>query len=193
MALESPQFSRMLSYYSGQGVNPVQIRQHWLNNVISGAYDLALQDAFKMLILLGIGMASIWGFVRRKIGKTLLLFILISAMVVDFWFVDFRIINDKLDANRKHRITSPEKHFRATPAVNFLKQQQKNERFRIFAIDNPDANWYMYHQIESIFGYNAAKLRIYQDMLGKNMQYNSNILRMLNTRYLISRKQRQTH
>ncbi|MCK5738579.1 YfhO family protein, partial [bacterium] len=100
-----------------------------------------------------------------------------------------RIINDKLNANRKQHITSPEKHFRATPAVNYLKQQQKTDRFRIFAIDNSDANWYMYHQIESIFGYNAAKLRIYQDMLGKNMQYNPNILRMLNTRYIISKKQ----
>lgn len=86
--------------------------------------------------------------------------------------------------------------FSKTATDKFLEQD--DSYFRIFPItDNPfnNNNWSYYHN--SIGGYSPAKLRIYQDIVencifnGSNPQLpiNWNVMKMLNTKYLVSGQQ----
>ena len=54
---------------------------------------LALRDAFKMLILLGIGIAAVWGFMRQKINKGLFLFVVPKSRVTDSGGLEFNDVN----------------------------------------------------------------------------------------------------
>ena len=80
-------------------------------------------------------------------------------------------------------------HFKKTNTDKFLLQDESY--YRVFPItENPfnSNDWSYYHN--SIGGYSAAKLRIYQDVIefGLNplMPLKWNVLKMLNTKYIIS-------
>lgn len=121
------------------------------------AYEMALTDAVKLLFLLGICGYSILYYLRGKMQSNLLAFIVIILAIVDFWIVDYKIVEPKPE-------TTEEAYFRKTSAVSYLEQQK--QPFRIFsAADEKPANWYMYHRIQNVSGYHAAKLRIYQEFL----------------------------
>jgi hypothetical protein len=74
--------------------------------------------------------------------------------------------------------------------VDYMSQDKTH--FRIFpASDYRPPNWYMYHFIESIFGYQAAKLQLYQTFLEKSdiARLNPAALQLLNVKYLISNRE----
>lgn len=176
-----------------QGYRIGQLKQH----IIDPAFEMAQADALKMVIILGIGVVSVFGFIRKKIGKLSLFLIMVPLVVIDLWWIDFQIINHKLEQNVQSRVTDVDRHFQETPVVKFLKAQQKKDIFRIYPTESGDYNWYMYHQIPSVYGYNPAKLRIYQEML-EGFRIDPRIplnlgsfkmLSMLNTRYFISQKE----
>jgi hypothetical protein len=182
-----------IQMYLARGYQLRQISQA----VIEPAYALAQTDAFKMMVLLLLGFGAIYGFLKQILNQGMLVAILCTIVVVDLWWVDAKIINNKLKDNRRARISSSEAHFRATPIVSYLKQQQKDDIFRIYPWDNHDYNWYQHHLIPSVYGYNAAKLRIYQEMLeafrlqpGVPINAHSfKMLNMLNAKYLTSPKE----
>ncbi|MFZ5516980.1 MAG: YfhO family protein [Candidatus Zhuqueibacterota bacterium] len=133
---------------SGKGLNPAgQMR----------AYEMALTDAVKMLILVGLCGFAILHYVQGKMKSGLLALTIIVLAIADFWIVDFNIVDPKSAVNE-------EAYFRKTAAVQYLENQPGP--FRIFsAVDEKPANWYMYHRIQNVSGYHAAKLRIYQEFL----------------------------
>jgi len=125
------------------------------------AYQMALKDTVIVLILLGLGGFLILYYLNNKLKTELLGIALIFLLIVDLWLVDFKIINPESPVKE-------ETFFRKTDVVEFLEQQQGP--FRIFPInlnqrgDKPD-NWYMYFKLQNIYGYHAAKLKIYQETL----------------------------
>ncbi|MFH0881585.1 MAG: YfhO family protein [bacterium] len=82
------------------------------------------------------------------------------------------------------------------PTVDWLKQRQmtSEEPFRIFPVGSDfQTDYWMYHRIQSIGGYSAVKLRVYQDMLdfalltkGQNGEPNWTIAGMMNARFILS-------
>lgn len=121
------------------------------------AYNKALMDGFKSIILLIVCWAIILQFIAKKISKGFLGLSVLILVIIDLWMVDFKIIHAQPLANEK-------RFFEATPIVNYL--QQDKSLFRIFPVlDDKSGNWYMRHFIQNISGYSAAKLRIYQDFL----------------------------
>ena len=180
----------IVAQYSSQGYTLSDISR----GLLEPAYKLAQADAFKMIIFILVGFAAIWGFIKGKVNEILMLSILCIIVVADLWMVDSKIINDKLEENKRARIFNPKAHFQPTPAVNYLKEKQSDDIFRFYPIDDKDANWYMYHEIQTIYGYNPAKLRLYQEMLesfyiNPQIPINANsfkMLCMLNVKYLTS-------
>lgn len=121
------------------------------------AYNKALWDSFKSIIFLAAGIFLILQFLKNKISQTTTGIFLVLLAVIDLWFVDFKIIKPQPPA-------SEAAYFAPTPAVNFIKQDKS--LYRIFPVlDTKGGNWYMYHFLQNINGYSAAKLRIYQEFL----------------------------
>lgn len=166
------------------------IRQNVAQNVIQQKqfpkpFKMAQKDSLKMELFFMITFGLIFAYLKKKLTHTSLVTMLIALVVIDLLWVDFKIVNDKLNQNEANSI-QPERYFRETEVVKFLKQQQGNEDFRIYSeIDDP--NWYLYFLIQNVNGYNAAKLRIYQEMIEK-MQFNPKMLSMLNTKYIITNR-----
>ncbi|MBN1351247.1 YfhO family protein [candidate division KSB1 bacterium] len=154
--------------------------------LILPALALARQDGFKLIILLAAGGWAVIAFLKNRINQIVLITVLLALTMVDLWWADFRIIKDKYEKNEEVRIQDPEDYFKETSAVTYFRHQQKHE-FRIYDIDGGDENWYMHHLIESVDGYNAAKLRIYQDARDA-LGYHPLMLLMLNARYIVSAK-----
>lgn len=123
----------------------------------SQAYNKAVMDSFKSIVLLAISLTLIFQFLKHKGSRLTLSLSLLVLIIVDLWMVDARIIKPKSTADEQA-------FFAPTPAVNYLKQDK--ELFRIFPVlDDKSGNWYMRHFIQNISGYSAAKLRIYQEFL----------------------------
>jgi len=114
---------------------------------------------------------------------------LLSIRTDGFLFCEFKKIFPQQTPEEKQ-------HFKLKPANKAILKD--TSYYRVFPItENPFNNndWSYYHN--SIGGYNAAKLRIYQDIVencifkGADPQVpvNWNILKMLNTKYVISSSQ----
>jgi hypothetical protein len=168
---------------------PVERLQDYFNTkIINPALELARQDALKMVLLLAGCLLILWAYLTKKLSQAWSVVFLTMLVVVDLWWVDFKIVNTKLEQNQKQRLTAPATYFRENQVVQFLKRQQQQDLFRIYPLDSPEQNWYMHHQIQSVTGYNPAKLRIYQEMLEK-LQLNPRMFSLLNTKYLITERE----
>lgn len=136
---------------AGSGNQPLNGSQREL------AYQKAVIDGFKSLILAALAALLVMQYVRRKLSRTILGLSMIVLVVADLWFVDLKIVNPQPRTNE-------EAFFAPTPAVDYFKQDPS--LYRIFPVlDDKGGNWYMRHYIQSISGYSAAKLRIYQEFL----------------------------
>jgi len=149
-------------------------------------FKMAQHDALKMILLLSIAIGLIFAFLKRKLTQASLVTVLIALVVIDLLWVDFKIVNDKLQQNERTRIVQPERYFSETDVVKYLKQQKSKEVFRIYS-EIGERNWYMHHLVQNVNGYNPAKLRIYQETIEK-MQFNPKMLSLLNTKFIISNK-----
>ncbi|MDZ7372992.1 MAG: YfhO family protein [candidate division KSB1 bacterium] len=121
------------------------------------AYEMALRDGLKMLVLIAVLGALTWAFLRRKISPSWFAMGAFALLLVDLWPVSHRLLDPQPEA-------SETEYFRADPAVQFVKKQ--DGLFRIYPIADPrPANWYAYHFLQNIYGYHAAKLKLYQSFL----------------------------
>lgn len=120
------------------------------------AYDKAISDAFKALFLWASSFALIMMTLRKKIKSSMLPITLIILLLFDVWPISKRFLQyyPKAQAGR---------YFQETPDVSYLKQKQAP--FRMIGIkDQRDINWYMYHHLENAFGYQGAKLKLYDEL-----------------------------
>ena len=76
-------------------------------------------------------------------------------------------------------------YFRETTDVQFLKEKAKSEHFRITQYkDQRRPNWYAYHKIQNMNGYQGAKIRVYEE-LTKRINWEV-LYKLMNVRYIVS-------
>ena len=125
------------------------------------AYEMALKDTVMMLVLLGIAGVLVLYYLNSKMKANMLSAGLILLLIIDLWVVDFKIIKPQPSVDVKV-------FFQKTNTVEFLEKQ--DGQFRIFPVnigqpgEKPD-NWWMYFKLQNIYGYHAAKIKIYQETM----------------------------
>ncbi len=121
------------------------------------AYNKALSDGFKAVIYFVISAGVILAVLKKRMNRQLFPFVLMALLVVDLWIVDQKFVKPKPKAEEKT-------YFTETPEVKYLKSRKG--LFRILPVgDQRTPNWYMYHKIQNVSGYQAAKIRIYQEFM----------------------------
>ncbi len=157
-----------------------------LNAIISDRKSLLRADAFRSAILIMLTAGLVWAFVNNKLKAGLFYPLLMAVVVFDLFSVDKRFLNGN-DFISKAQATEA---FTPTAADEQI-MQDKSLGYRVFD-QSPSfmsSNRASYFH-RSIGGYNAAKLRRYQELITYAFQTNTlNILNMLNVKYVIQQPQ----
>ncbi len=137
---------------SGRNIHPTNLQL---------AYEMALKDTVVMLILLGVAGFLVMYYLNSKMKANMLGIGLILLLIIDLWIVDFKIVKPQPSVDEKV-------FFQKTNTVEFLEKQ--DGQFRIFPVnigqpgEKPD-NWWMYFKLQNIYGYHAAKIKNYQEIM----------------------------
>ncbi|MCR4964297.1 MAG: YfhO family protein [Bacteroidales bacterium] len=147
---------------------------------------LFMSDSWRSLILILISAVCLWLYINEKIKQSGIIIGILSCLVLfDLWGVDRRYLNDT------DFITEKRVKLKPTPTDQMLDQyaaQFKDEDYRVFDLSvntfNDSYPSAFHHQIG---GYSAAKLRRYQDIIDfyLSRHINTNVLNMLNARYVV--------
>ena len=173
----------------------------YLNNNTDFTSRLALDresimksDAWRSFIFILLSVSTLWMFVKGNIEKNIVVIVLGLLILGDMWSVDKRYLNET------HFVKAQRSSFVKTESDNFIINQNKDNS-RVFNLNNPfNESTTSYHH-NSIGGYHAAKLLRYQELIDNqlspelqriitNLQSQrvhefSNVLNMLNTKYII--------
>jgi hypothetical protein len=140
-------------------------------------------DLFRAIILAGIAWFLIFYYLKGKIKLQWMAGALIVLMLVDLLQVDARYLNsDNYSETIKYN-----NEFAATP-VDQQIMQDKDPYFRVYNLTHSDpfsdAMTSYFHN--SVGGYHAAKLTLYQDLIENQLSHNNlHVLNMMNAKYVI--------
>ena len=177
----------------------------FVDALVADRKDLASDDAFRSLVFIMIAAALMWIFSRQGMVKNRKFVAVAIAFLtlIDLWNVDKRYLND--DNYIKQRAKSETR--KPTKADEFILAD-KDVDFRVLNLNNPFNNSETSYFHHSIGGYNAAKLRRYQDLIEQCIEpemktvitdlqkartnedveaafASTKVLNMLNTKYII--------
>lgn len=124
-----------------------------------------------------------WLFIKRRISRSLYLPLLAFILIFDLWRVGWRPMETQKQSAEKTT-------FAETDIVRFIKQDKSLFRIADFTTESP--NQPAYFMFQSVNGYHAAKLRVYQDLLDVADQgstsnvTNPYLWNIMNVKYIIT-------
>lgn len=147
---------------------------------------LFMSDSWRSVILILFAAVSLWLYINKAIKQSgIVIGILACLVLFDLWGVDRRYLNDS------NFITEKRVKLRPSETDQMLDQyaaQFKDEDYRVFDLSvNTFNDSYPSAYHHQIGGYSAAKLRRYQDLIDfyLSRHINTNVLNMLNARYVV--------
>ncbi len=147
---------------------------------------LFMSDSWRSLVLILISAVLLWLYINQKIKQSgIIIGVLACLVLFDLWGVDRRYLNDSNFITEKRLKLKPSQ---TDQVLDQYAAQFKDEDYRVFDLSvntfNDSYPSAFHHQIG---GYNAAKLRRYQDIIDfyLSRHINSGVLNMLNARYVV--------
>ena len=147
---------------------------------------LYMSDSWRSLILILISAVILWLYINQKIKQSgIIIGVLACLVLFDLWGVDRRYLNDSNFVPEKRAKLKPSQ---TDQILDQYAAQFKDEDYRVFDLSvntfNDSYPSAFHHQIG---GYHAAKLRRYQDIIDfyLSRHINTNVLNMLNARYVV--------
>ena len=179
--------------FSFSGTSDVQMAAQYGNQwdmikdvLVKDRKALFMADSWRSLILILISAVFLWLYINEKIKQSgIIIGILACLVLFDLWGVDRRYLNETNFITEKRTKLKPSETDRI---LDQFAAQFKDEDYRVFDLSvntfNDSYPSAFHHQIG---GYNAAKLRRYQDLIDfyLSRHINTNVLNMLNARYVV--------
>lgn len=151
---------------------------------------LFMSDSWRSLILVLISAVLMWLYINQKIKQSGIIVGALACLVLfDLWGVDRRYLNESNFITEKRLKLKPSQ---TDQILDQYAAQFKDEDYRVFDLSvntfNDSYPSAFHHQIG---GYHAAKLRRYQDIIDfyLSRHINTDVLNMLNTRYVVMQGQ----
>lgn len=149
---------------------------------------LLAKDAGRGLLLVLIAAGALFAYARGWMKQAMLAGTIVAAVaLIDLFAVDARFLwKENYVEQNEYKA-----NFRPKEADQFLLANYPNQYFRVFPFNNRIRNTFNDGQtpyyLNTIGGYNAAKLKRYQQMIEAHIsRYNPNVINMLNTRFILS-------
>jgi hypothetical protein len=147
---------------------------------------LFMSDSWRSLILILVSAVFLWLHINEKIKQSgIIIGVLACLMLFDLWGVDRRYLNDSNFITEKRLKLKPSQ---TDQILDQYAAQFKDEDYRVFDLSvNTFNDSYPSAYHHQIGGYNAAKLRRYQDLIDFYLarHINTDVLNMLNARYVV--------
>lgn len=150
-------------------------------------FDMVKTDLVISLLAMSGLLTLAHFFIARKLTRNVFHGATLFIVVADFWRVDAQLLEG---AQLKQE---EQKAFNKPDYVAFLEQDKT--KFRILPLSREtDANWHAYFRLESVGGYQGAKMRVYQDLIdlfgngnteAPTFFTNSVLMDLLNLKYVI--------
>lgn len=144
-------------------------------------------DALRSLFFLLVFGGLLWAYVKKTIQNAKIVMISFALLTfIDLYSLSRRYLNNESYTPKKEY----QNNFQPREADEYINKIDRSY-FRVFPLDrNPFNDGRTVYHLRSIGGYNAAKIKRYQQLIEKHLAstLNPNVINMLNTKYLITSK-----
>ena len=163
--------------------------RNFTNGLQEDRKSLFINDFLRSLMFVLVAAAALWLTMKKKVKANIALLVIIAFSMIDLLFIDSKYLN----ASNYQDPMEYEQNFSASP-VN-IEISKDTSTYRVFDISNGVETAFNGNALTSVFhqsigGYHAAKLSIYQDLIEKQLYKFPNCsptIDMLNTKYIIFR------
>jgi len=158
----------------------------WLYNaIVADRQHLFVSDAWRSFLFIAGSAAVLLLFVWGKLKKGAMISCLAALVLLDMWPVDKRYLND----NSFIPAYNLKGYYNEQPWEKAILAD-KDPHFRVLNLTtNTFSDARTSYRLKSLGGYNAAKLRRYQDLIDSYMtapDFNIEVISMLNAKYIIT-------
>lgn len=187
LLLKSSLFTGLSSFMFSRIDDMTRYNTETLARLKQMRFNMFHRDLLIALLLTGLVFLFISLRLKDKLKNTGFLALLAILVVVDLWIITHNFFEPK----PRSTLDEP---FIETPTITFVKQD--NSLFRVLPLgEGFQDNIWMANGIQSVGGYQGAKVRRYQDILdyvlykGPNPQFplHHKLIDLFNTKYLISK------
>ena len=166
------------------GYNASQVQQI-ISQISTIAYDNAKSDMMLIGFILLLGYGFCYFFVRGDMKYKIFLPALIILLMFDLWRIDYKTLEWNTKSENEGKFKTPD-------YVDWVMKNEKNlYEFRVLDLSNNSPireNTLAYWRLENLYGYQGAKLRIFQDMDDVAGLTNPFVWKLAGVKYIFSNK-----